>query len=63
VLTLRSYVGGQWVEGKGNLQTLVNPATEEPLARAGTGGIDMAAALEHARAKGGPALRALSCPT
>ena len=60
MLTLRSYVGGKWVEGKGDLQTLVNPATEEPLARAGTGGIDMAAALEHARSKGGPALRALS---
>jgi 3,4-dehydroadipyl-CoA semialdehyde dehydrogenase len=60
VLTLRSYVGGQWVEGKGTLQTLVNPATEEPLARGGTGGIDMAAALDHARSKGGPALRALS---
>ena len=60
MITLRSYVGGQWVEGKGSLQTLVNPATEEPLARAGTGGIDMAAALEHARSKGGPALRALS---
>ena len=60
MVTLRSYVSGRWVEGKGDLQTLVNPATEEPLARAGTGGIDMAAALEHARAKGGPALRALS---
>jgi oxepin-CoA hydrolase/3-oxo-5,6-dehydrosuberyl-CoA semialdehyde dehydrogenase len=60
VLTLRSYVSGAWAEGKGPLQTLVNPATEEPLARAGTGGVDMAAALEYARAKGGPALRALS---
>jgi oxepin-CoA hydrolase/3-oxo-5,6-dehydrosuberyl-CoA semialdehyde dehydrogenase len=60
MLTLRSYVAGAWAEGKGTLQTLVNPATEEPLARAGTGGIDMAAALAHARTKGGPALRALS---
>ena len=60
MLTLRSYVSGAWVEGKGDLQTLVNPATEEPLAKAGTGGIDMAAALDYARSKGGPALRALS---
>jgi oxepin-CoA hydrolase/3-oxo-5,6-dehydrosuberyl-CoA semialdehyde dehydrogenase len=60
VQTLRSYVSGQWVEGKGDLQTLVNPATEEPLAKAGTGGIDMAAALDFARTKGGPALRALT---
>ncbi len=51
---LRSYVQGRWVEGQGTLATLVNPATEEPLARAGTGGIDFAAALEHARAGAGP---------
>ena len=58
--TLRSHVGGRWVEGTGALDTLVNPATEEPLARAGAGGIDRKAALEFARAKGGPALRALT---
>jgi len=60
VLTLRSYVAGAWTEGTGTLQTLVNPATEEPIARAGTGGIDMGKALEHARSRGGPALRALT---
>src|SRR5439155_1105683 len=32
---LRSYVQGRWVEGQGTLATLVNPATEEPLARTG----------------------------
>src|SRR6185295_13232476 len=50
--TLRSYVTGEWVEGSGTLQTLVNPATEEPLARAGTGGIEMGKALAYAREKG-----------
>src|SRR5438874_8441684 len=50
--TLRSYVRETWVEGQGDLATLVNPATEEPLARTGTVGIDFAAALEHARAAG-----------
>ena len=55
---LRSYVEDRWVEGQGGLATLVNPATEEPLARAGTSGIDFGKALEHARARGGPALRA-----
>ena len=59
MLTLRSYVQGQWVEGGGH-ETLVNPATEEPLARAGSQGIDRAGALDFARARGGPALRALS---
>lgn len=56
---LRSYVQGRWVEGQGTLATLVNPATEEPLARAGTGGIDFAAALEHARTGAAP-LREMS---
>ena len=57
---LRSYLSGQWVEGSGAPQTLVNPATEEPLAQASSEGLDLAAALAHARSKGGPALRALS---
>ena len=57
---LASYVGGQWVKGSPGGQTLVNPATEEPLASASSEGIDLAAALAHARTKGGPALRALS---
>ena len=43
-----------------SLQELVNPATEEPLARAGTGGLDLAQALAHARRVGGPALRAMT---
>jgi len=58
--TLRSYLGGKWVEGSGAPQTLVNPATEEPLAQVSSGGLDLAAALNHARAKGGAALRTLS---
>src|SRR5882672_9456973 len=57
--TLRSYLGDRWVEGSGAPQTLVNPATEEPLAQVSSEGLDLAAALEHARSKGGPALRGL----
>ena len=61
MITLRSYVGGRWVEGSpDSRQVLVNPATEQPLAEVGSGGIDMAAALDHARRVGGPALRRLS---
>src|SRR6266571_5129505 len=60
IRTLPSYLCGAWAEGKGDLQTLVNPATEEPLARAGAGGLDRQAALEYARRKGGPGLRALT---
>jgi oxepin-CoA hydrolase/3-oxo-5,6-dehydrosuberyl-CoA semialdehyde dehydrogenase len=57
---LRSFLGDRWVEGSGAQQTLVNPATEEPLAEVAIDGFDLPAALEHARRKGGPALRALS---
>jgi len=58
--TLRSFVEGRWVEGAAPLATLVNPATEEPLAQTSTAGIDFSAALLHARSRGGPALRELT---
>jgi oxepin-CoA hydrolase/3-oxo-5,6-dehydrosuberyl-CoA semialdehyde dehydrogenase len=60
MLELRSYVGGRWIAGTGAAQTLLNPATEEPLARASSEGVDFKSALEHARSVGGPALRAMS---
>jgi oxepin-CoA hydrolase/3-oxo-5,6-dehydrosuberyl-CoA semialdehyde dehydrogenase len=60
VKVLESRVGGRWVAGTGELDTLQNPATEEPLARAGAEGIDRGAALQYAREVGGPALRALT---
>ncbi len=60
MLVLRSYVGGRWIAGTGEAQTLLNPATEEPLAQASSDGVDLEAALEHARTTGGPALRAMS---
>lgn len=58
--TLRSYVCGRWTEGKGEGQDVLNPATEDVLGRLSSKGIDRAAALEHARRHGGPALRALT---
>ncbi|HUL93929.1 MAG TPA: 3,4-dehydroadipyl-CoA semialdehyde dehydrogenase [Burkholderiales bacterium] len=58
--TLRSYLSGRWIEGSGAPQTLVNPATEEPLAEVSSEGLDLVSALDHARRRGGPALRALS---
>lgn len=58
--TLRSFVGGRWTEGKEPFATLLNPSTEEPLARTSTGGIDMQAAAQFGRARGGPALRELT---
>src|SRR5438874_270520 len=58
--TLRSFVGGRWIEGREPFATLVNPATEEPLARTSSAGIDFGAAVEFGRSQGGPALRELT---
>jgi oxepin-CoA hydrolase/3-oxo-5,6-dehydrosuberyl-CoA semialdehyde dehydrogenase len=60
MLELRSYVGGRWVAGTGAAQALLNPTTEEPLARASSEGVDLKSALHHARSVGGPALRAMT---
>ena len=57
---LKSYVCGEWVEGTGEREKLVNPTTEEVLAEAGTGGVDFAACLRYAREHGNPALRAMT---
>src|SRR2546428_11923055 len=58
--TLRSFVGGRWVEGREPFATLVNPGTEEPLARTSSAGIDFGAAVEFGRSQGGPPLRELT---
>ena len=46
---LGSYLSGRWVEGGGRVHTLVNPATEEPLAQVRSGGQDLRGALDFAR--------------
>jgi len=60
MIRLQSYLAGRWQDGAGEGTALRDPATAQVLARASGDGLDLAAALEHARAKGGPALRALS---
>ena len=57
---LRSHVAGDWIAGKGKLATLVNPATEEPLAQTSTEGVDFAGAVAFARTEGSPALAELT---
>jgi len=59
-MKLKSFVNGGWREGDGTTVTLLNPATEEPLAETTTSGIDFSAALEHARSVGGPTLRSMT---
>lgn len=58
--TLRSYVQGKWVQPSGGFVSLVDPCSEEPLARVSSAGLDFAAALDYARLHGRPALRELS---
>ncbi len=58
--TLRSYIAGDWHQASGGFATLVNPSTEEPVARASSDGVDFGAAMAWARDDGGPALRAMT---
>ena len=50
MIQLRSFLGGQWLAGSGSPQTLLNPATEEPLATASSNGLDLRGALLKAMA-------------
>ncbi|TQV66732.1 phenylacetic acid degradation bifunctional protein PaaZ [Exilibacterium tricleocarpae] len=59
-MKVQSYVAGQWVEGAGQGVQLVNAVNGEPIAEAGSRGIDFKAVLDYARDTGGPALRALT---
>jgi oxepin-CoA hydrolase/3-oxo-5,6-dehydrosuberyl-CoA semialdehyde dehydrogenase len=58
--TLRSYVRGGWHEAQSGFVALVDPSTEEEIAHASSAGIDFGAALDYARERGGPALRAMT---
>jgi oxepin-CoA hydrolase/3-oxo-5,6-dehydrosuberyl-CoA semialdehyde dehydrogenase len=58
--TLRSFVEGKWYEASDGFQTLLDPCTEEPIARASSAGLDFGAALEFARRSGQEGLRALN---
>ncbi|MBM3985561.1 MAG: 3,4-dehydroadipyl-CoA semialdehyde dehydrogenase, partial [Planctomycetes bacterium] len=57
---LQSYLAGQWQTGQGDGTPLIDPSTGATLALAGAAGLSRAAALEHARTLGGPALRAMT---
>jgi len=57
---LPSYVGGRWQTGSGAGTPLHDAVTGAEVARVSSAGIDMAAALEHGRTVGGPAVRELT---
>ena len=57
---LRSYVGGHWHTPTAEGAPLHDAVTGEEVARVSSAGIDMAAALDHGRRTGGPALREMT---
>lgn len=57
--TLGSYVAGTWITPDDG-QVVTSPVTGEQLCRVSTDGVDVGAAVRHAREVGGPALRALT---
>src|SRR5271169_4281008 len=59
-MKLPNYISGQWTDGAGQGDPLVDPVTGEELARVSSQGVDVKAALEFARSNGSPALRALT---
>ncbi|MBO2447405.1 phenylacetic acid degradation bifunctional protein PaaZ [Actinomadura barringtoniae] len=60
MVTLRSYVSGSWRAPAGEGAPLLDAATGEEVARISAAGVDRAAALDHGRTVGGPALRELT---
>src|SRR5207248_11442362 len=56
-MKLLNYVSGQWREGTGPGEPLIDPVTGEELARISSQGIDIETALVFARTRGGPSLR------
>ena len=56
---LESYLSGKWARGEGIETNLTDPVHGTVLATASARGLDLDAALQFARARGGPALRAL----
>ena len=57
---LRSYVGGRWHTPDADGAPLHDAVTGEVVATITSAGVDMAAALDHGRRVGGPALRELT---
>lgn len=57
---LESYIGGKWVKGEGDGQTLFNAVTGEPVSSASTKGLDFKAMVDYARAVGNPSLRKMT---
>lgn len=60
--TLPSYLLGSWQSGAGEGTLVCDAVTGEAMHGVSSAGLDLAAAVAHARSVGGPALRALTFP-
>lgn len=60
LLEVSSFAAGQWIAPGAGAREIENAVTGATMARAGNDALDVAAMLEFARTKGGPALRAMS---
>ena len=58
--TLKNYVHGEWIAGKGKEIQLFNSVSGEAIASTSTEGIDYAQVLDYGRNIGGPALRKMT---
>jgi len=59
-MKLPNYVRGEWREGAGLGEVLIDPVTGDELANISSHGVDLECALSFARTQGGPAVRQLS---
>ena len=59
-LKLLNYERDRWIAGEGNLAEMPSAIDGSPVALGGSGGVDFAGMLSHAREVGGPALRKLT---
>jgi oxepin-CoA hydrolase/3-oxo-5,6-dehydrosuberyl-CoA semialdehyde dehydrogenase len=59
-LKLLNYAADRWVAGDGALAEVRSAVTGDVIAQTGSGGLDFAAMLDHARRIGGPALRGMT---
>ena len=59
-LKLLNYERDRWIAGEGNLAEMPSAIDGSPVALGGSGGLDFAGMLRHAREVGGPALRKLT---
>ncbi len=59
-MLLKSFLADRWQAGTGRATLLLDASTGEAVAESASGGLDYAGALQHARAVGGGALRAMT---